>query len=439
MIISNELAINMSPVTEAYYGKPKEFLECEKILSKAITIINKEYSVKNSMGYDGDVYGPKDAAELRKLTLQFEKLLAKGLGVGGCDLIWLGTKSPIEFSADDDDDDEVTAKFKPDAGLKTFTIPSAFTMMTNKFKKNPTRDNIEMKIFVDKAMVYAMSLTPEETMAVILHEAGHNLDCSVFHLISAMIPDIEIFMLDEDKMMKKLKEFIMARLLIVPLSRWTAKMYNELIEMISSYIPGFNAWLSAFSRTGAGIKAFINQIKAITTITKLDPAKIFIKAINPRVLFGYAGEKYADSVPTAYGYAAANISLQNKLQRYVNGGFISEKELPGYSIITELPAVVSSIPFALTDEHPDSGIRMYAQVKKLKRDLNDPNLPKELREELKVQIAEAEKMCAKVVDIRAKPNRYFVFTTLWNKFMIDVLKGYGDPRELMELVWRHEM
>jgi hypothetical protein len=437
MIISNELTIDMSPVTEAYYGKPKEFLECEKILAKAIPIINKEYSVRNSMGDKGDVYGPKDAAELSRLTSQFEKLLAKGLGVGGCDLIWLGTNSPIEFTADDDD--KINVKFKPDAGLKTFTIPSAFTVMTNKFKKNPTRDNIEMKIFVDKAMVYAMSLTPEETMAVILHEAGHNLDCSVFHLISSMIPDIEIFTFDEDKMMKELKGFILGRLLIVPLSRWTAKMYNELIEQLKSYTPGFNAWLSAFSRISAGIKAFSKQIKAITTLTKLDPAKIFIKAINPRVLFGYAGEKYADSAPTAYGYAAANISLQNKLQRYVNGGFISEKELPGYSVITELPAVVASIPFALTDEHPDSGIRMYAQVKKLKRDLNDPNLPKELREELKVQIAEAEKMCAKVVDIRAKPNRYFIFTTLWNKFMIDVLKGYGDPRELMELVWRHEM
>jgi hypothetical protein len=427
----------MSPVTEAYYGKPKEFLECEKILAKAIPIINKEYSVKNSMGDKADVYGPKDAAELSKLTSQFEKLLAKGLGVGGCDLIWLGTNSPIGFSTGPGGGLHID--FNPDIGAKTFTIPSAFTMMTNKFKKNPTRDNIEMKIFVDKAMVYAMSLTPEETMAVILHEAGHNLDCSAFHLISAMIPDIRVFMLDEDKMIEYFKSFALAHLLVVPLYRWTAKMYNELIERLKSNIPGFNAWLSIFSRLTGSVFMLMDSIDIVTKFADIDPVRMFFSIINPRVLFGYAGEKYADSVATSYGYAAANISLQSKLQRYVNGAAITEKEIPGYSIITELPSLVSRIPFALMDEHPDGAIRMYAQVKKLKRDLNDPNLPKELREELKVQIAEAEKMCAKVVDIRAKPNRYFIFTTLWNKFMIDVLKGYGDPRELMELVWRHEM
>lgn len=434
MIISNQLTIDMTPVTEAYYGKPKEFLECERLLKQMIVIINKEYDPKNIRKGKNERYGPKDAKEFAKLNDQFEKAFAKGLGIRSCEIIWQGTDAPISLVQKRDGEMDIV--FTPDVGAKTFTIPSAFNMMTKAFKKNPRRDNINMKIFFDKAMIYTMSLDAEESMAIILHEAGHNLDFSIFHLMSSTIPDIRI-LTDADVFADYVKEWLIAMFIQLPLIKWFAKAGNELIEYLKSHVPHINTVLSVISRYAASIQSLANKISHFGMA--IDPTSYLFAAINPRSLFGYGGEKFADSTPTAYGYGPANIRAQQKMQRFINSGFIPEKEIPGYSIISELPTITTRAIFSITDEHPDSAIRIYAQVRKLKRDLNDPRLSKELRAELESQLNECEELCKEIVDIRAKPNKYFFFTTLWNKFMIDVLKGYGDPRELMELVWRHEM
>jgi hypothetical protein len=114
------------------------------------------------------------------------------------------------------------------------------------------------------------------------------------------------------------------------------------------------------------------------------------------------------------------------------------RKIPVANIAYDLAEITARIVTFGVDCHPDEAIRILSQLKKMKRDINDPSIPPMIKKQLAEDIAEQEKILEKFTDKDYYLNEGRVFSMMWNKMLIEVFDGKLDPRELVELVARHE-
>lgn len=408
---------DMFALMEAYYGKSKELIEAEKICGIVVDSVMKQFGTFE-IGSREHLIDGKDinfTPQVKKL----EELLAKAIGIRSVNITFLDPLlSGGTFGATSN--------------------PSSITRYIKGPSKTFSRGDIHAVVAVDKALIYRFRLTAGELMAVILHELGHCVDDSLFALIAQYAPSFDVFDEAKGQRIWAYVGQVMGTVFGGEIRRSLKPALDKIWATITSHIPTLSRVYLEIKQLGLTLGLPKRLITRLTTASRRSIADY----LNPEHIFGYAGEKHADSFATAYGYGPETVSFQAKFQKTFelrstlipNDG---PKKFPWLTTMFDIGSLMYKISSFMIDEHPDGAIRLYSQIRKAKRDLNSQSIHPKLKKELEMQIAEMEKIAEDMTSFEGT-NKHKVFTVLWNKLMIDVFKGYGDPRELLELIWNHD-
>lgn len=424
------LGNNMSPVMEAYYGKSKDLVACEKDLAKIIDAVNG----KNKGLVDGETI------QKCKRLKNVEKRIAKVFNLKEFRLFIVDEAFiSINKSTDDEhpqdasvDSPPINIKIK---AMNAYTLPYSLSVIPIVGKRVADKGMMSVYTTVNKSLIYSYNLTAGELMAVILHEIGHNFDNSMFRFISTAIPWDIILKPEED--MAQIIGYLIARMLAGKIGKVIGQV-NSIINSAIEQVPGLSKIISMMHDYTTSVYKMLNVYYGVTNVASLDTWVYGAKeALNPSSFFGYSSEKYADSFASAHGYSVEIASVNEKFSR----GTKMERKIMdkgGVAVIYDLARVTASLPYLISDPHPQEIVRVYSQLKKMKRELNDPSIPNELKPEIKKQINELEKIVTKMIDVYDDKNKGYMATVLMNKLFIDAFKGNLDPREMLENIWRHE-
>ena len=338
-------------------------------------------------------------------------------------------------------------------GYTLCTLPSSLSYFKKSKinKKLVDPKDLYINVFIDIGIVYALDLSPQELMAVILHEIGHSFDASFFNLLSY----IDIDLIDRINMIngslsnisfksnENISKDILNSLYGFILGTLPIGKFYTIMNKLITQIPLINNIISSMNYNINDIWSLIKQYKSYNKIllTITNPIIIVTGLLNPANTFGYANEKFADSFATSYGYGKDIASYLNK-RRMNKGRFITENinKIPILNLGYDLNTVMLEIATLLSSPHPDNMIRIQSQLNKLKRDINDPNLSPKVKNELSINIKELEDYINNVVlNINHESNHGRLISYIKNYIMIKLFKGKLDPRELFEAVWNHEM
>ena len=449
MSLLPEYCQDLYVLNEAYYGKPKEFIEIEKRLEKIIdmiklTKINPEKAININ-----------DMRELYEIEQIFTKFFGNSeteisFYIPVADTINTGLKitgvtAPKSV--------QTILKIINTPGYNAFTIPSSLSYFrkskTNKKLVDPK--DLYINVFIDIGLVYGLDLSAQELMGLILHEIGHDFDASFFTLLSHIdFKLVDTFMLSNGKLSNiqynssdTIFNELLGSLYGYILSSLPIAKFYTLMTRLMTYNPVINDIVTSFNLFISDVWSLMDNYRAYKNIilTLKNPVIIAMRLLNPKNTFGYSSEKFADSFATSYGYGKDIASFTNKC-RINKGKFISENisKVPILNFGYDLNKVMVEIATSLTNPHPDHAIIIQSQLNKLKRDLNDPNLPPKLKQELVENIKDLEDYIDNVVlNINDDSNKGRLISYIKNFIMIKIFKGKLDPRELFEIVWDHEL
>lgn len=421
---------NYKPVTEAYFGKTKNLIEVEKIIGGII----QRMTVPLKQGGKRII----DAAKINKSAenKKIEALLCKEFGFKEMVLHWDG--SPV-FNA-----------YTITYGLIKL-VDGSQPIMPIRNGDGTYYDSKHLYICV--VNIYAgfidSKVTAEELVACILHEIGHNFACTpVVNAVTAIewallpvnlyrsmvnlgnifqsIDNIQNAMADEETKhnLEKCQQiaknsFIQAFLSWFRFNRYWDLVKHGLFRVFQSVFPEFakqefaelDEWiLNNKNKVLAKWDEYMKELENLKEYYKKNPnfvnSSVFIsRGVSlVKLIFwhdlsviehflslqeGYSNEVFADSFASAYGYGAATVALQRRIEYYVlNNRALSNKNK--YNVYNQYIYIMSDIMTTFLDEHPASQTRMKNQIDKLKRELNDPDVDPRIRKELMKDLERAE-------------------------------------------------
>lgn len=295
-----------------------------------------------------------------------------------------------------------------DKNINACTLPASHPLINlnilKNFKetKNFISKNLSIYIIMDKNLITIPKLNEKELMALLLHEIGHNFDYTPFYFLQAFpllyIPFI-------DKIFK---------------SGFNLK--NKIDNVIQEKLPFIYKLLTfkgkLISKLGLG--------NIIVTITS---PMLILKKLTSNILM-YGRERFADSFAATYGYAEHLASSIRKITDGT-GTLVNTVE----NVLIDFLKVSSTISKSFIDPHPTTKTRITNLLDKLKKDLNDPDLPKELKEDLNSNIKYFENYIEKYDEIlKNDKDRIFSYTIekIANKFF----GGKTDFREILNFIYK---
>lgn len=423
LLIDKNTTINI--LNEAYYGKSKEFKIIEREIENIIKAINGEFDIDKNTNGDNTIKSTNINSSDSVNTI--EKLLKKVFGVKDVNLTFYSITGP---------------------SYNAYAMPKALTVLhrSSKDDMRAKPDKLLLNISIDKMLIIHGGFTAKEITALMLHEIGHSFDASYFMMMASILPSIGIktksFADDQTSssifvdIADYIKQLSFVTLSALGFGHFITKI-NKAIESLVEKIPGFSKFIADISSWSSSINMCMSALHIINLIKS--PTTVIVRIIQPRNIFGYAGEKYADSFATAYGYGNDLSSALMKVDRHSGlVGIDAMRKIPVLNVMYNFTEVCMDIITTPMDPHPKNAVRILEQLKKLKRELNDPTVPENLKKELKEQISEQEKIIKNFTDKNYIENEGRIISVLWNKFLIDTLDGKLDPRELFELVAKHE-
>lgn len=411
MSILLEFCNDLHVLQEAYYGKPKEFIEIEKRLEKIIEMIRLQ---KETPSLAVNINSMKELEEIEAIFTKFFK----------------NYKTSITFYA------PISYKYNYNA----YTVPSSLSY----FRKDPNNKRIAraedlfINVNVDIGLVYGLDMTAQELMACILHEIGHCFDASLFMLLTNVCIMPRTKEISNAFIGTAFATFIRA----IQSSKPVAHLYQEFNRIVSQN-PTLNKIFSDINMILTDALITLGQFSMLMNGLKvgINLQSYIFKLIQPSNMFGYAAEKFADSFATSYGYGKDIASMMHKVER--RKGFIIQdtvSKIPILNIGYDFTKVYLTALCSLTDPHPNTATRIQSQLNKLKRDLNDPKLDPKVKREMMDNIHDLEQYINDVVLNPDHADNYGKWVTMYSNYaIIKVFNGKIDPRELFEIVWNHEM
>lgn len=400
---------NYIPVQEVYYGKPKEFEYIEHELAKIIKMVDDIF--------DGESIDINNTQELKNIENAFTKYFK----LKECNISFYSTGLG--------------------GGPNAYTLPTSFSC----FKKDPNNKKLAdpsklyINVNVDISLIHSLQLTPEELMAIILHEMGHGFDASIFMLLSR----ISIVTYHNTRT----NELVGGRIDILntltsvisgtyPMQKLSMMMNKSFSSMLSS-VPGLQTIWNKVNHSVFTILHFMNII--MTPFSKMTSAGLILaRWINPGNLLGYGSEKFADSFASSYGYGPDAASAFAKMEKGdVNAIYSATKKIPVLNIgVDALKTYCGILGFiSSADPHPTNATRIKSQINKLKRDLKDPNLKPEIRKMIEDDISDIEEVIdTKLLDMKENAKHGEVASTIVNTFIIKACDGKIDPREFIQFL-----
>ena len=460
---------NYVPVTEAYFGKTKNLMEVEKLIGKII----KELTVNFKDIGKRIINAPK--INKSKENKQIEALLCKEFGFKEMVLHWDGSPTLNAWTVTHGiiklaDGSEPALPIKSGEG-KYYDSKHKYICVVNIYAG-----------FID-------AKTPaEEIVACILHEIGHNFACTpVVNMVSmlewAFLPINlyraytsagEIFSAghsvqagknnpDIAKDLEKCKEigknaFIQAILAWFRFGRYWDLVQQGILHVFQSFLPdiiksdlqAMDDWIvNNKNKVLAEWKRYMDELEKLKEYYKKNPTFLNFGVLLgggieiATLIFwhdftvvqhflslqeGYSNEVFADSFASAYGYGAATVALQRRIEYYVlnNRALAKNNE---YNVYNQYIFVMSQIMTTFLDEHPASQTRMKNQIDKLKRELDDPDVDPRIRAELMKDLERAEKIYDEYLNTFPPELKHLAVVMNYNQLNEMYFGGKFDLRE----------
>ena len=404
-----------SPVAEAYYGKPKEFKYIEKELAKIIDMIENIFDGTNTKI---DINRSKELKNIENAFTEYFK-------VKECNVSFYSPGNPI---------DGIDGIFEPNA----YTIPTSFAcfIKDKNNKKIADASKLFLNVNVDIRLIHSLQLTPGELMGVILHEIGHCFDAAYVNIASY----ISIDLVERLGTTPEINTAIAIANPIISMLTATYPLQKIMIE-INKILSSLLSKIPMLQTSWNYATLFISNV--IETLHELNPhipsiGKMLVNYLNPRNIFGYGKEKFADSFATTYGYGPEISSMFTKINKGDKNRILkATKDIPVLNIGVDLLNTSSDIIGLLTrfGPHPADAARVQAQVNKLKNDLKDPNLKPEVRRMIESDIDDIERIInTKLLDIKENSKKGEISSTLLNILIIKGFNGKIDPRECIQFL-----
>ena len=326
---------------EAYFGKSKSLVECERYLQ---VIVNKIKECKSEFALTSlNINESKE-------NIKLEAALKKQFGFKRMHLLWDNSSVPNAYTLP--------------AGIFVPT-PGADDKQYRKTKGYYDHDHdYEAIIVVVMNMIRICDLNARETLAIILHEIGHNFDISVCTVtyrtirfcLTTWAGELQIFLS---------REFLKAQAWLQNRAPFLARAFNAYQDLIYN-----------FSFAPVDVRVLRNWI--------LDPFSMVFGLLNVQ------GEYFADSLPAKYGYGPDLATSLNKLEDPAKTkGFVKRNiyKIPVVKTLYDLSEAMVSTVTSFTDAHPYTHNRIIATRKNLEDALEDKHTPAALKPEIRRQIA----------------------------------------------------
>lgn len=416
------LISRMQPVTEAYFGKTKTLLEAERTLGQIMNKLKVSKLEKVPTRITETALKINQSKENKKLC----ELFQKEFGFKEMVIHWDGRPTVNGYTSGS-------------GGLIKYT--------SNDLPKLPLSQG-EGKYY-DGSHQYLCcinlyaglideGLTPGEMMAVILHEIGHNFQCTPLHNIflvtdylwipvylckvaTLLKPSLQSLWPNASRWSPNMKGFLdlydtlvyLIRLFDITESQWYQEHAPEFMKQyfkdLDKYIQEnknkikqqWIEYIKVYRKRQAEIKkdrdAAAHDLAfgiALTWFGKFldvtfEPLNFAYDMYSAQS--GYTGEVFADSFATAYGYGSETVSLQTKFAKLTTKSHYFNKNNKN-NVYNQYVAIMATLTMTCLDCHPMDQTRMKNQINKLRRELDSNEVPASMKASIKSDLDKAEKI-----------------------------------------------
>lgn len=440
-------------VEESYFGKQPEFRKCEALLAVMIEKINGNTSSRKFNPGISAIDAAVATYDLDncKENIELQKLLCKVFGFSELYLRWGHDPNPNAFT---------TGR----SVLKWIDSDMPKSNLKQSNGKYYDKDHGYICFVEVEQSLIKCGLTPGECMAIILHEIGHNFQCAP---VCNIVPLLEIYELASAIMdyLHKYHSFLTVNIgllqfsgvfdpataLLIRVAQWlhmefrteVYTLVGRIEALICHNIPFLGKLLSItnliakiwqtdiFNICPIMIQPFL-IIASMTKAGMFAPEEIAIKFAFGQI--GYAGEVFADSFATAYGYGPETASAQEKMETKI---FIEPSNSLGRNnpihSINEFIFVSWTMLLALLDPHPMTQTRIVNQVDKLRKEIDSGNYPPKLKKALHKDLDRTQKIYDNYVNMDPAFQHLFIITA-FRKINENLFNGKIDMRNFINSV-----
>lgn len=346
MLVTRRRNMNMVPVKEEYYGASSNLKKAEK----ALEVIVKRIQSRSEL--EVVTLNINQSKENKILCKCFEK----EFGFKEMHLFWANDSVPNAYTMP--------------GGMILNQRPGIRHLGKNERDKYYDDDHAyDCWVVVIMLMVRNLHLSAKETMAIILHEIGHNFDNNITTVSDNYLEFISLMGL------------------------------GDLMRLFGQWrIGGIGALQNQFPK----LMFFIDLVQSLPY--HLSPIVVcnvsnLVRYANPyfiwELVVGTNMEYYADSFAAKYGYGTDLASATMKFKdKGAMGGYAS-RAIHSVPVLKTL-ADIAEFPFItilqLVDVHPFDENRVLMIRHNLEKDYSNPNVPKEMKPEIKRQINQMDRM-----------------------------------------------
>jgi len=385
ILLGNKCIKHIIPVKETYYGKSKEFIKIENELKKIIDMVRDDEK-KSIFKSRTDIDNSSPNQNIQDIFTKYFKI--KGIKIHWSDNV-------------------------PNAYTIIVSLPIMYLVNQQKLQENKKfiNDELSIYIFLSTTLISTCDLNEKELLAIILHEIGHNFTITPFYFISTL-----------------------PLLMVAPfgwlLSPLIQTGISELMIAIGNFFKKHLPFIYNFKNM---LENFLSSISGALVVS---PEKLFrIVQLLPVYMFemipGYYEEKFSDTFAASYGYgkdlSSALYKLSNQKKSLYNKVIV---ETPIINLVADFYKIIIDCVISFIDPHPNVQTRIVVMIDKLKRDLDDPNIPKDLKIELKNNIKYIEDYYNEFYLNDPYTKKHKVFTQMTLK-LYDKILGTKDWRSGM--------
>lgn len=340
-------------VTEAYIGKTGTLKEAENELEKVLQII---------YAFDEPSLQTSKIVNYSSACKKFCDLLSKEFG----------TKILVNFTPND----------IHNAGAYTYVTSTMwdFTSVNREFERTGKIKSNErlfpIYVTVSYSIINKQKLASDELMAIILHEIGHNIThvpiINSLNIVSLLVrPMTSTIYSTFDRFVTVVEG--------IPVINQIVRFNNIFNKMVSDITGDRGNALMTF------YKLVIHGGYKLVTI--LDPVRHF---------GGYLGERYSDSLATAYGYgeslSRALLKISSVTSQSSYNKMVNSNNITAFGDIFLLTFSDICVMITMGSVHPKIGHRIKNALNKLERDLRRGDYPPEVKSQLEADVKQLRKI-----------------------------------------------
>lgn len=339
---THDFKLPKQPVMEEYYGTPTNIAKALRYLTKIVDDINKSTELEL---IKADYISWKE-------NLEIQKLFEREFGFKEQYIYWLNETVPNAYT------------------IVGGTIINSNPGITSNFFKDKkakyydNRHSYICNVTVITALVKNMQLTPRETMGIILHEIGHNFDnlwTTAFSWIT---------------------HTLFGGFLISEVLRYIFRWELEGKALMQKHFPVFFRVLDLLTT----MPYHLNVIN-VPNLTLM--REIIAGALPFSLITGTRSEYFADSFAAKYGFGPDLATATAKFSDARKSGGYAKRAVYQVPILRTMLDIVNGpieLFLQIFDPHPTDENRVLSIRQNLVNDLNDPDVPKNFKPEIRRQI-----------------------------------------------------